>query len=199
MRFMRWALVGVIAVLVSCGSESSPSTSDSSLASTVTETKDEYNVGDIGPGGGIIFYVDEAGFSNSDSEETGIGSICLVEKCNYLEMAPTDLQGQYPWDDAMVAAGEFATQSADDWVLPPRDALNVMCKFAFGDTVNDICNNNGAGSLALGDGGFSPSNYWSSSPMVDDIAWTQDFLDGVQDGSRKVPEEAYFVRPVRAF
>ena len=192
MRFMRWALVGVIAVLVSCGGGSDP-------VSTEAGETTAYEVGDTGPGGGIIFYVDEAGFSNSDSEETSIGSICLVDICNYLEMAPTDLQGQYPWDDAMVAAEEFATQSANDWVLPPRDALNVMCKFALGDTVNDICNNNGAGSLTLGDGGFSPSNYWSSSPMVDDIAWTQDFLDGVQDGSRKVPEEAYFVRPVRAF
>lgn len=197
MRFMRWALVGVIAVLVSCGGESSPTTSDSSLASTVTETKDEYNVGDIGPGGGIIFYVDETGFDNSDGDTTSIGAICSIGTCKYLEMASEDLAGQYFWKDAIVAANEFLTSTADDWVLPSMDALNVMCKYAFGDTVNEVCNNSGSGEFVNRFGGFSSGPYWRSSEGADNDEWGQSFVNGFQnyDGMNSKAS----VRPVRAF
>ena len=192
MRVLRWALIGAAAVLVSCGG-------GSSSTSTEAGEKASYKVGDTGPSGGVIFYVSEAGFGNSDTEKTSLGSLCPTESCRYLEMAATDLPGQHPWEEAMAVAEAFSTPSASDWVLPSRDALNEMCKYALGDTVNDVCNNDGNGSLSLKDKGFSPSNYWSSSHYFEDVAWTQDFLDGVQDGSRKVPEEAYYVRPVRAF
>ena len=195
MRFMRWALVGVIAVLISCGGESSPTTSDSSLASTVTETKDEYNVGDIGPGGGIIFYVDEAGFDNSLGDDVSIGAMCLTGTCHYLEMAPTDLDGVFLLNEAIGAADNFATASADDWALPSLDALNEICKYAFGDTVNDVCNDNGAGALSLMDG--FQDGYWSSSKTADGSAWRQYFDSGAQDDYLK--DSPYSVRPVRAF
>ena len=48
-----------------------------------------YNVGDKGPGGGIIFYVDETGFTvemvNSEKSYTA----------HYLETAPDDMPTQY--------------------------------------------------------------------------------------------------------
>ena len=119
MRFMRWALVGVIAVLVSCGGGSDPTSTEAGETTA-------YEVGDTGPGGGVIVYVDELGFDNSDGDTTSIGAICSTGTCHYLEMAPTDLAGQYLWKDAVVAADDFSTSTADDWVLPSMDALNVM-------------------------------------------------------------------------
>lgn len=197
MRSIRWALVGVSAVLASCGSESSPTTSDSSLTLTVAETKDEYKVGDTGPGGGIVFYVDETGFDNSDGDTTSIGAVCLIETCEYLEMAPEDLAGQYFWKDAIVASEKFSTPAADDWVMPSMDALNEMCKFAFGDTVNVICNESGSGEFTKRFGGFSDGPYWRSSEGADNDEWGQSFVNGFQnyDGMNSKA----FVRPVRAF
>ena len=156
-----------------------------------------YKVGDIGPGGGIIVLVYEEGFS---------GDVCLMGTCQYIEMAPTDLEGQYSWDDAIVAAEAFSTLSANDWVLPSKDALNEMCKFAYSDTVNDICNDNGIGSLSISVGGFVNdiyATYWSSSEYGTDSAgtrisaWVQNFGSGGQGGS--LLGDKFYVRPVRAF
>ena len=189
-RTLRWALIGVVAVLVSCGD-------GSSNASTVTGVEDEYNVGDTGPGGGIIVYVDEAGFDNSSGGDTSIGAMCLTGTCHYLEMAPTELEGQYPWDDAMVAAEEFSTPSANDWVLPSKDALNEMCKYWFVYTISVICNDDSESSLALRLSGFSTDGYWSSSEYGVSSAWGQIFLLGGQSNTSKLIPA--YVRPVRAF
>ena len=155
-------------------------------------------IGDTGPGGGIIVYVDEAGFDNSLKDDKSIGAMCLTGTCHYLEMAPADLEGQFSWDDAIAAAAAFSTPSANDWVLPSKDALNEICKFAFGDTVNAICNDNGAGlPLVNGVGGFSTDYYFSSSEYGDDDAWSQGFYFGDQGNEYKYG--ASYVRPVRAF
>ena len=89
MRSMRWALVGVITVLVSCGggsssttSEASSTTSEASSTSTVTEIEVAYRVGDTGPGGGIIVYVDEKGFNNSGGDNESIGAMCVTGTCH---------------------------------------------------------------------------------------------------------------------
>jgi hypothetical protein len=47
-----------------------------------------YSVGQVGPGGGIVFYVSSAGFTCGAT---------LTETCNYLEAAPTT--GTAPWSD----------------------------------------------------------------------------------------------------
>jgi len=201
---MRWALIGVVAVLVSCGggssssnSEVSSTTSVASSTSTVTEIEVTYKVGDTGPGGGIIFYIDEAGFDNSSGDNASIGAMCLIDTCHYLEMAPTDL-GDYAWKKAMVAVEAFSTPSANDWLLPSIDALNEMCKYAFHDTVNTFCNDSGAGGFLNSVGGFSTDIYWSSSEYESNFAWFQDFNYGNQfDYGAKT--NAYYVRPVRAF
>ena len=192
MRSVRWALTGVVLVLVSCGGGSSPTSIDA--AAEVA-----YNVGDTGPGGGIIVYVDEAGFDNSGRDSESIGAICPTETCRYIEMAPTDLEGEYSWDDAIVSAEEFSTPSANDWVLPSKDALNAMCKYAFGDTVNSICNGlQGDGPFSNSVGGFSDYGYWSSSEGGDyGGVWSQGFGFGGQSINPK--DLPAYVRPVRAF
>lgn len=53
-----------------------------------------YNIGDIGPGGGKIFYVDSVGF-NCGSDFSATGSPTLG-KCHYLEVAPNDWYRSLP-------------------------------------------------------------------------------------------------------
>jgi hypothetical protein len=184
-------------VLVSCGGESSSTTSEIMPSTTVIESFVEYKVGDVGPGGGVIFYVDVTGFDNSDGDLTSIGAVCSTGTCHYLEMAAADLAEQYFWKDAIVAAEEFSTPTADDWVLPSMDALNEMCKYAFGDIVNDVCNKSGSGELVNRFGDFSSGPYWRSSEGADNDEWGQSFVNGFQnyDGMNSKA----FVRPVRAF
>ena len=193
----RLTLCVLAMVLVACGGESSSTTSEISPSTTEVGLKAEYKVGDVGPGGGVIFYVDETGFDNSDGDLTSIGAVCSTGICHYLEMAPTDLEGQYSWDDAIVAAEAFSTSSANDWVLPSKDALNEMCKYWFVDAVTVICNDDSESSLALRLSGFSTDGYWSSSESGVSSAWGQIFLLGGQSNTSKLIPA--YVRPVRAF
>ena len=53
-----------------------------------------YSVGQVGPGGGIVFYVSSTGFTCGAT---------LTESCNYLEAAPTT--GSTSWSDRDFSAG----------------------------------------------------------------------------------------------
>ena len=94
-------------------------------------------------------------------------------------------------------ANDLVLGGQDDWFLPSKVELNLVCKWAFGDNVNTVCNNNGSGSLPLVNGEFFTGGYWSSSEAVSGNAWDQNFYNGNQgfDGKRNT----LFVRPVRPF
>ena len=62
-------------------------------------------------------------------------------------------------DWAIDASNAFSTPSANDWWLPSKVPLNEMCKYAFGDTVNSICNDSCVGGLSNSVGGFSDYFY----------------------------------------
>ena len=182
-------------------------------------------VGDIGPGGGIVFY--DAG----KAEYWG----------RYLEMAPKSCEGErLPWRPANLKgeiysgeaaarmrveakvlgmgkintyriisvlgrtprnyAAKFAEDSTcggkDDWFLPSKDELDI----AF----NRLAQNRVAGNDTPV-GGFNKGYYWTSSDYNNSTAWTQYFMDGQQfdrkqtlDGNTK-PPTPFRVRPVRAF
>ena len=209
MRSIKCGLIGVALALASCGGGSSSTAIEASSTSTVTGAKVVYKVGDTGPGGGIIVYFDEAGFNNSSGVDTSIGAMCLTGTCHYLEMASTDLEGEYSsapegffsWDDAILAAEAFFTISADDWLLPSRDALNAICKYAFQDEMYEICNDNGMGGLSPVRGGFEipgpGKGYWSTDEPGETAGRMQDFYFGFQYSQPK--SALYRVRPIRAF
>lgn len=180
-------------------------------------------VGDIGPGGGIVFY--DAG----KTEWWG----------RYLEIAPQSCEGvRLPWRPALTTnsvyqisgsavirlktkvfgmgrantqaivaafgaksyAAKFADDlvcgGKDDWFLPAKDELDI----AF----NRLAQNRVAGNDTPV-GGFNKGYYWTSSDYNNKTAWAQYFMDGQQfdrvqtlDGN-KTPPTPFRVRAVRAF
>ncbi len=168
----------------------------------------EYAVGDRGPGGGFIFYVnpsaetdgwkyleaaatDMAAAGGEDSTaykwgpegiygtETGIGS----GKSNtdkLIRASEDDSSLSFP---AARACADYSGGGYSDWFLPSRDELNLMY-------VN---------LQRKGLGNFESSYfYWSSSEKDSTNAYEQRFSDGFQEGyGRNFKYER--VRPVRKF
>ena len=184
-----------------CFSSGSSTTAETTITETTAKPateKGEYNIGDTGPAGGLIFYV------NPNYANDG---------WRYLEAAPSDQSTEIQWcDGSDVATGALSTavgtgqantqtivniQGAgsyaaklcndltqggySDWFLPSKDELNEMFE--------NLC--------LKGLGGFAESNYWSSSGGNGVCAWYQCFGDGFQGSYSKycIPR----VRAARAF
>lgn len=80
--------VCAIALVVGCsnGANKVGDTGRKQILRSPTCSNGAYKVGDTGPGGGIVFYYSEVGFSVYDSDVL----------CHYLECSPTEL-GYIPW------------------------------------------------------------------------------------------------------
>ena len=184
-------------------------------------------VGDIGPGGGIVFY--DAG----KDENWG----------RYLEMAPKSCEEvRLPWrpvgNTKTVYAGSGSQSAAELRVLAKGLGMGKVntrvitlalgtekpyaAKFAEDSTCGgkddwflpskdelDIAFNRLAQNRVAGNdtpvGGFNKGYYWTSSDYNNKTAWTQYFMDGQQfdrvqtlDGNR-IPPTPFRVRPIRAF
>jgi hypothetical protein len=189
-----------------------------SKAPSAPYTGGTYNVGDTGPGGGIVFYVHQNGTFASTGSDCG-------SSCKYLEFAPADLEGEFEWcsdteselgvsateigdgmantttaaatctSGAIQVAAEYVNNGKTDWHLPSLFELNELCKYAFQQTTGDTsvyCPEEGWPRT-----GFSADGYWSSSEGSATAAWIQDFGSGYQLNHLKTA--TYRVRPVRAF
>jgi hypothetical protein len=140
-----------------------------------------YKVGDTGPGGGIVVFVDEG------KESTGqlkIGSHCLKidGPCRYLEMAPSDLEGRLTQVDALVKANNYSTSTANDWVLPDIQALRTLYEFSLQNESNLL-----------------REAYWSSTEGSGGylFAWNIHFYNGESDDN--MTKYTLFARPIRTF
>ena len=224
MHNQNWAILFAAMILFSCsgksnGSSETTSATEISLPSKGIDCKDGGTcaLGDEGPGGGVIVYVNDSGFDSDCTSDLCLSVHCHLfnnADCHYLEAAPNDLPGEYNFWQAPLEAATYVTPTADDWELPSMDALKEMCNYATQlyltwlpdsgaswnkcgqadtDYVNDFS------SLI---GGFQPESYWSSShlygldyPYYD--AWSLHF-----GSTRRADDGMYYhlrVRPVRAF
>ncbi len=180
------------------GNYSGEKTADFNL--TVTEEV-EYNVGDTGPAGGKIFYVNPNAGDEWTYLEAAPGDISFVQwggGGTSVNTTGTDIGTGVSNTAAIVAklgdnggtnyAAKICSEYTrnyfgviyNDWFLPSRDELDEL----YGQK----------GSV----GNFESSYYWSSSETDSDSAWLQNFADGVQaDGGDKGGDR--YVRAVRAF
>lgn len=165
-----------------------------------------YKVGDTGPGGGIIFFVDRF------DEHSGF---------TYLEVAPVGTQVQRSWATDVNSNQTTAVSGADSKALGGgyQNTLDIVaqtgnvaatCAAAYcADLTSGGQSDWYLPSLAeikmvwsvvhldLNVGGFASDSYWSSSETDAPTAWTQYFHSGNEANDDKT--NAYYVRPVRRF
>jgi len=169
-----------------------------------------YNVGEVGPGGGSIFYVDMSRAAGSQFWEVGSDLGKAEWGCLGADIAGTGTAiGTGATNTSLIKDGCFtlgiaarvASEPAggfSDWFLPSKDELNQLCKYARNQSTSPIdeavlCDN--SGTLRVGWSDY----YWSSSQKELNYAWEQAFYDGLQDNDRVSDRVTYGVRPVRSF
>lgn len=173
---------------------------------TGVETSVRYKVGDTGPGGGIVFYVDRF------NEYSGF---------TYLEVAPVGVQVQRSWAtnansnqttavsgadsrglgagyqntiDIVAQTGNVAATCAaaycaglvsgasSDWYLPSISELELVRNVVYNE---------------IGVGGFINGGYWSSTENSTSTAWYHTFHQAGLITQAK--SQNFYVRPVRRF
>jgi hypothetical protein len=171
-------------------------------------------VGDTGPGGGKVFYVQASG--------TFACGAALSSTCKYLEAAPTS--GTAAWTDAPYAwsgnTSEAIGADAQGTAIGTgyRNTQAMVTQSSTADRAGtktrayrgpnslsdwylpsqDELNQMRDNRIAIG--GFSTDNnagYWSSSEGTSEVVSFQNFHYGGQNGDFKYT--AFYVRPVRAF
>ncbi len=163
-------------------------------------------IGEQGPGGGLIFFVDY------NDQYSGF---------NYLEAAPSSCEGTSKawssdttrsllavngWAARAVGSGQANTTAmmangSTSYVADTSGAAFFADSLTCGTKTDWFLGSLGEMKLMFdnlqGLGGFSTAYYWSSSEHGATYAWAQDFLYGAQYYNGK--SATYYVRPVRAF
>ena len=163
-----------------------------------------YKVGETGPAGGIVFYV------NQNAEKDG---------WTYLEVAPADLEGTYLWGSdgvygtsqevgkgksntekllaakteksslsfpAAEACNSYSQGDKTDWFLPSVEELKLLYKY---------CSETGKGS-------FTAERYWSSSEEEDmnsNSYFVYSSSGTANSWGRNFENGKCSVRPIRSF
>jgi len=176
--------------------------------SSLSQSSKVYNILDIGPAGGYIFY-DKGSYSdgwryleaapansevkaewgirgegtNIPNTNTGIGS----GHANTMLILEKMIENNESVCAAKICA-DMNINGYTDWFLPSRDELNEMYKV--------LC----AGNVNANIGGFDIGRtfYWSSSEGDVVTVWVQSFADGSQHG-RTFRYGDYCIRAIRAF
>jgi hypothetical protein len=182
-------------------------------------------VGNTGPGGGIVFYVNEANATGSRYLEAALsgwntGADPALEwgvntggvDCSTLNIAGavgtaigTGLANTTAITTACTAAQAPAAWAARNytggglatgsWFLPSQLELNQLCRYASSQVFDAAATTCTGSSTPIG--GFAADPYWSSSQDAANRAWSQNFDIGIQFNVFKF--NALDVRPVRAF
>jgi methionine-rich copper-binding protein CopC len=178
-------------------------------------------VGDIGPGGGEVFYTSGTGstkymevgpttwYDNTARQAftwcagkelqaipaPGTGTALGTGASNTARIASfcNPNGGAYWITQRNNAAGGIGGQT--DWFLPSKDELNYLCLYArqLPENAGTCTNVNPLRS------GFIGASHWSSSEASSTRAWYQNFSNGGQAYSDGTKGLDVYVRPVRAF
>jgi hypothetical protein len=152
------------------------------ISANVFAAKIPCEVGNIGPGGGYIFYCFNAAEKYLLKLKKGI-------EVSGFEADKKDLEGFYNFDDAIDACKNSKSGGVNDWILPNKILLNIM----FIKMHKKGIKNPDITSF----GNFADSFYWSSSVEDYDNIWIQNFEAGVQG---TVSKRSYIsVRCIRIF
>jgi hypothetical protein len=182
-----------------------------------------YALGDIGPGGGLVFLFsggltyEMAPKTWGGNETTGIqwcsdttnsvatGTAVGTGSANTTAMLTSASSFVACTSSAPNAVRANAGGGLTDWFLPSQDELNAMCYYSRNLSASPdptVSCYGGSGTtqntaFAGGSYGFASDYYWSSSEIGVYFAWSQEFDDGSQLADLKFYPVR--VRPVRAF
>jgi len=165
-----------------------------------------YAVGDVGPGGGLVFLIsggltyEMAPKTWGAFESTGIqwcsntisslsdffGTVVGTGEANteFMVGACTSI-GATSGAANEATAPKYSGGGFTDWFLPSMDELNAMYTYSL------------VGGFNTATYGFASGFYWSSSQSGTDTAWSRNLDNGNQYNDYK--KSTLLVRPVRAF
>ena len=182
-------------------------------------TKCAYKIGDTGPGGGVIFFVDYndlyAGLNYLEAAPQGwsngllnvnvggvtgeVAGTATVDPAMKWCSNTSSLLGLDAWANRAVGSGGTNTATAD--LTCTSGAVQAASDLVLGGKDDWVLGSLGEMKLMYdnlqGVGGFSSGYYWSSSELDASSAWFQFFNYGYQLVTTKAGTA--YVRPVRAF
>lgn len=185
------------------------------ITNIAKELAGAYYIGGKGPGGGIIFYESEAGFSVQEADGT-------TTTCHYLEVSPTEL-GSVTWcwcrRDGYYNYFCFVQtlEGIGDGKLNSQKIVDKHKNITAQECAAKLCLEYSTGTTKVGEWYLpskieldliyknlvktgiikSDASHWSSSQYNDGNAWNQSFSDGHRGCSAKYGSSC--VRAVRAF
>jgi hypothetical protein len=143
-------------------------------------------------GGGILFYIDGTGQHGLISASADV-TCWTLWGCfgSFIGGTSTDIGKGMNNTLSIINNCSYTVDAAHwcygvningytDWFLPSKDELNQL--YLRKDVI----------------GGFAANVYWSSSEASDQLAWSQNFINGIQFENGK-QSMAICVRPIRAF
>lgn len=173
-----------------------------------------FDVGDPGPGGGMVIYVDPVGFDCGKD---------LKDVCTYLEVAPSAAQVERQWslDDVnlvgvgagpgtqtphhAIGAGEYNSEiiarspgAGDASTNAAIYALEYTTPTADDWYLPSIAELERVYELRVLVDGIRPDSYWSSTEGTAIDAWGVYFAEGRVSTNFKWRVKTYYARPMRA-
>jgi hypothetical protein len=169
----------------------------------IAEYHKTYIIGDTGPGGGLVFHIENGGRNGLEAalidqnSGTGLNWGCRPNPTSEVEGADGALLGSghantldvmedcydvLPNPNAFNVSYNLEVNGYTDWFLPSRDELKAM---------HSNLHSNGKG-------GFETVKYWSSTEGSINSARAVNFLDGTHN-EEDVKGENFRVRAIRAF
>ena len=180
----------------SASSDSSPSDVDVIVDTDINSESPStaYAIGDVGPGGGIVFITPstegnltglyfevatsvhhaQSSWCNTESTLLGASGVSIGTGKSNTAIADTTCAS-----GAIQIVSDYVSNGLSDWFLPSQGEFNEM--YSNRNTI----------------GGFLADYYWTSSEAGDNTAWYQSF-DAGNNGINYKDYPSY-VRPVRAF